>query len=227
MPLGDCSCLFGAIGYVTEHSLTNLGTMRPRQFTDSELLETARRCFLEHGPSVSTTTIADELGVSQAALFKRFKTKQALMVEALAPGDRPPWIDEVEAGPDERSVPEQLRHVVERIDAFLAQMLPCIAVMRAAGLDPAEMIRGRELPPPVLAHRTLSGWFHRLHEQGRAHIPHPQSTAMAFLGALHARHMLGHVLGPHAPQIEPEFLQNLVDVFWAGITPRASAPDPR
>jgi len=197
--------------------------VRPRQFSDDELLQTARRCFLEHGPGVSTGVIAEELGVSQAALFKRFKTKQALMVEALAPGDRPPWIDEVDAGPDDRSVPEQLREVVEHIDAFLAQMLPCIAVLRAAGLEPTDLLRNREVPPPVLAHRTLSGWFRRLHEQGRARIPHPQSTAMMFLGALHARHMLGHVLGTHAPKLEPDFLQNLVDVLWTGIAPKAPA----
>jgi len=200
--------------------------MRPRQFTDDELLATARRCFLEHGPGVSTSAIADELGVSQAALFKRFKTKQALMVEALAPGGRPPWIDEVEAGPDARPVPVQLREVVGHIDAYLAQMLPCITVLRAAGIDPAEMLRGLEVPPPVLAHRTLSGWFRRLHEQGRARIPHPQSTAMAFLGALHTRHMLGHVLGSHAPKLEPEFLENLVDVIWSGIVPPADSPAP-
>lgn len=193
--------------------------MRPRQFSDLELLATARRCFLEHGPGVSTGLIAEELGVSQAALFKRFKTKQALMMEALAPGDRPPWIDEVEAGPDERPVPVQLREVVERIDSYLSQMLPCIAVLRAAGLGPADVLRDREVPPPVLAHRTLTGWFHRLHEQGRARIPQPQATAMAFLGALHARHMLGHVLGSHAPVLEPDFPQTLVDLLWSGIAP--------
>lgn len=193
--------------------------MRPRQFSDLELLQTARRCFLEHGPGVSTGLIAEELGVSQAALFKRFKTKQALMMEALAPGDRPPWIDEVEAGPDERPVPVQLREVVERIDSYLSQMLPCIAVLRAAGLGPADVLRDREVPPPVLAHRTLTGWFHRLHEQGRARIPQPQATAMAFLGALHARHMLGHVLGSHAPVLEPDFPQTLVDLLWSGIAP--------
>ncbi len=198
--------------------------MRPRQFSDDELLRTARRCFLEHGPGVSTGVIAEELGVSQAALFKRFKTKQALMLEALASGGEPPWIAEVEAGPDDRPVPEQLREVIEHIDAFFTQLLPCIAVLRAAGIDPTAMIQHREVPPPVLAHRTLSGWFRRLHEQGRARIPHPQSTAMAFLGALHARHMLGHVLGPHAPKLEPEFLQHLVDLLWVGIAPPAPAP---
>lgn len=200
--------------------------MRPRQFTDLELLETARRCFLEHGPGVSTSAIAEELGVSQAALFKRFKTKQALMLEALAPGPRPAWIAEVEAGPDDSPVPEQLRRVVERINAFFEQMLPGIAVLRAAGIDPKEMAGRHQTPPPVQAHRALTAWFGRLHELGRARIPHPQSTAMAFLGAIHARHMLCHMLGDHAPQTEPEFLQNLVDVFWGGITPPTASADP-
>ena len=200
--------------------------MRPRQFTDLELLQTARRCFLEHGPGVSTGVIAEELGVSQAALFKRFKTKEALMREALAPGDRPPWIDEVEAGPDARPVPVQLREVVERIDSYFAQMLPCIAVLRAAGLGPVDVLREREVPPPVLAHRALTGWFRRLHEQGRARIPQPQATAMAFLGAMHARHMLGHVLGAHAPTLEPDFPQVLVDLLWSGIAPPSPEAPP-
>lgn len=195
--------------------------MRPRQFTDRELLETARRCFLEHGPGVSTSAIAEELGVSQAALFKRFKTKQALMLEALAPESQPAWIAEVEAGPDDGPIPQQLRRVVERINAFFEQMLPCIVVLRAAGIDPKTLFRHHPVPPPVLAHRALTAWFRRLHELGRARIPYPQSTAMVFLGAIHARHMLCHVLGEHAPKTEPEFLQNLVDVVWAGIAPPA------
>lgn len=198
--------------------------MRPRQFTDDEVLEIARRCFLEHGPRVSTSVIASELGVSQAALFKRFKTKQALMVRALAPAGRPPWIDQVEAGPDDRPVPEQLREAVEGINTFFEQMLPCFTVLRSAGIEPESMMREYELPPPTLAHRTLTAWFRRLHEAGRATIPHPQSTAMAFLGAIHARHMLNHVLGEHAPQTEPDFLDNLVHVFWAGIDPSHGGP---
>lgn len=198
--------------------------MRPRQFTDDEVLEIARRCFLAHGPRVPTAVIADELGVSQAALFKRFKTKQALMIRALAPVPRPAWIDQVEAGPDDRPVPEQLRVAVEGINEFFEQMLPCITVLRSAGIEPESLIRLSDLPPPTLAHRTLSAWFRRLHDAGRAHIPHPQSTAMAFLGAIHARHMLRHVLGEHAPQTEPDFLNNLVAVFWSGIDPSGGEP---
>lgn len=198
--------------------------MRPRQFSDEELLETARSCFLEHGPGISTSAIAERLGVSQAALFKRFKTKQELMVAALITNHRPDWVDRVEAGPDERPVPEQLREALEGIDRFFVQMLPCISMARAAGIEPEAIIRTHEVPPPVLAHRTLTAWFRRLHAVGRAVVPNPQSTAMAMLGAIHARHMLRHVLGEHAPQTEPEFLQNLVDVFWDGVAPKGDEP---
>lgn len=196
--------------------------MRPRQFTDEALLETARRCFLEQGPGVSTSVIAKELGVSQAALFKRFKTKQALMMAALAPPGIPAWVESVMAGPDERPVPEQLRSIVEGIDDFFAGMMPSLTVLHAAGFDPKCMMAEFEVPPPTAAHRALTAWLSALHESGRAYVPAPKSTAMTFLGTIHARHMLGHVLGEHAPQTEPEFLSNLVDLIWAGIDPARS-----
>ncbi|MCH9683008.1 MAG: TetR/AcrR family transcriptional regulator [Deltaproteobacteria bacterium] len=193
--------------------------MRPRQFSDEELHATARQCFLEHGPGVSTSVIAAQLGVSQAALFKRCGTKQALLIEALRPPARPPWIEIVDGGPDERPVPEQLREVVEGIDQFFQKMMPALSVLHAAGLQRSDILCDGEVPPPTLSHRTLTQWFQRLHAQGRARISHPQSTAMAFLGAIHARHMLRHMLGEHGPKTEPEFLDNLVDVFWTGISP--------
>ena len=37
---------------------------RPRQWTDREILEVARECFLNQGPSVSTVVIAERLGMS-------------------------------------------------------------------------------------------------------------------------------------------------------------------
>ncbi len=193
--------------------------MRPRQFTDQDLLETARRCFLEHGPAVSTSVIAAQLGVSQAALFKRCGTKQELMLAALRPPDCPTWIEAVASGPDERPAVEQLRELVERIDRFFEQMMPAIHLLRAAGIDPMTVMQGFDVPPPTLAHRTLTAWFSRLHEQGRARIPHPQSAALAFLGAIHSRRMLQHLLGDHGPQTEPEYLDNVVDLFWNGISP--------
>jgi AcrR family transcriptional regulator len=58
---------------------------RPRTFEDAELLQFARREFLKHGIAGSTKEIARRAGVSEAGLFKRFRTKHALFIAAMMP----------------------------------------------------------------------------------------------------------------------------------------------
>ena len=52
--------------------------MRPKKVSDEDILQTVRRCLVEQGGSVSTQFIADQVGVSQATLFKRFGSKQSV-----------------------------------------------------------------------------------------------------------------------------------------------------
>src|ERR671927_1546002 len=96
---------------------------RPRQLSDEALLATARRCFLEHGPGVSTQVIARELGVSQPALFKRFATKDALLHAALAPA-RADWPRLVEEPPGEGDVREQLVAIALELSSFFERLVP-------------------------------------------------------------------------------------------------------
>ncbi|MCY0988716.1 helix-turn-helix domain containing protein [Nannocystis sp. ILAH1] len=195
--------------------------MRPRSFSDEELLDTARRCFLEHGPSVSTDVIAQELGVSQAALFKRFRTKQELMVRALIPRT-PPWVAEIEQGPDARPVLEQMRELGAKIDAFLVQQLPCISVLSAAKTHPAKVLNWeKEGWPGMPAHRAMVGWFARLAEQGRIVAPSPAALATAFSSSLQVPHFMKHALGSAAPELGDDYRDRVVEVFWRGIEPRA------
>ena len=63
--------------------------VRPRQFTDEQILASARKSLLEHGPGVSTAKIAKAVGMSQAALFKRFGSKEDLLIAALMPPHLP------------------------------------------------------------------------------------------------------------------------------------------
>ncbi|WAS94576.1 TetR/AcrR family transcriptional regulator [Nannocystis punicea] len=194
--------------------------MRPRSFTDDELLETARRCFLEHGPSVSTDVIAQELGVSQAALFKRFRTKQELMVRSLMPRN-PPWVAEIERGPDERPVLEQMRELAAKIDAFLVQQLPCISVLSAAKTRPAKVLNWeKEGWPGMPAHRALVGWFAQLAAQGRIVAPSPVALATAFSSSLQVPHFMKHALGSASPEFGDDYRDRVVEMFWRGIEPR-------
>lgn len=197
--------------------------MRPRQFTDEEMVQTARRCFLEHGPGVSTTTIAAELGVSSAALFRRVGNKRALMIRALAPPETPPFVATLARGPDERPVGEQLEAIALEIDAFFRELFPLIAVIRAAGLDPPALLEHMDEPPPAKAVRSLTAWFSALVEQGRIRNVVPASAAMSFIGGLQGRHFLRFACGASLPPPDPEFPRTHARIFFRGLVPESEA----
>lgn len=57
---------------------------RPKTISDTDLLGIARNVFRERGPNATTRDVAAAAGLSQAALFKRFKTKEELFLAALS-----------------------------------------------------------------------------------------------------------------------------------------------
>ena len=166
---------------------------------------------------MATSLIAAELGVSQAALFKRIGTKRELMLRALAPPAKPTWIAAVEHGPDDRPVGEQLRELIGNIDTFFTTLMPCIAVLGSAHIDPHEMFKHYPEPPPVRAHRVVTAWFSALHDSGRAQIPCPMSAATAMLSAIQGRHMMRHMLGEAAPPCAHDYLEQLETLVGRGI----------
>ncbi len=94
--------------------------VRPRQVTDEQVLEIAREVFLEHGPKAPVSIIAGRLGVSDAALFKRFGTKQNLVLAALLPPEEPDFLQVLEGGPGPGDIEEQLVVVARRLGAGVA-----------------------------------------------------------------------------------------------------------
>lgn len=193
---------------------------RPRQVSDDEILEAARACFLEHGASVSTSVIAEHVGISQAAIFKRFGTKQELMVQALMPPAVPDWIDTIGEAPDDRPIPEQLTEILIAASRFFEWMSPKMAVLKSAGLDMAELLSRFDEPPPVLGWRRLTGWLRSAQRAGRVRSGNPETMAMMLLGALHGRVFMTHVLGLGRDVILGEhYAAELVQTLWCGLAP--------
>jgi AcrR family transcriptional regulator len=154
----------------------------------------ARGVILAHGPAVSTALIAEHAGVSQATLFKRFGTKEALVVRALAAPECMAFVDVLAAGPDARPIPEQLAAAGAEILAFYTRMVPAVQALFAAGVRPDCAFAG-EVPPPL---------------------------RYAFMGALHGRVFLRHFLSgpaPAEPADDARFVAGLVDALWAGLAP--------
>ncbi len=198
--------------------------VRPRQVTNAEILTTARECFLKHGPGVSTAVIAKLLGFSEAALFKRFKTKHDLLREALCVGIEPEWFSMLATSPDDRDPREQLLEIAKAIDTFMERLVPALWMLRASGMDPTAMFERFETPPPVKGKQLLAAWFKKLHDSDRAHVPQPDTVALAFIGALHTSNFFRHVAGDELIGVSREdYVHGVVETFWSGIAPKESS----
>ena len=177
--------------------------------------------FLELGPSASTTEIARRVGLSQAALFKRFGTKTDLLRRALMPPREPPFLAAVLAGPTDAPIAPQLKVVGKGILAFFHTLIPCMTILRAAGVDHERILKSYDVPPPVRAHGALKGWLERAQALGRLRADVDVSaTAMVFLGALQSRAFLTDMLGDTAfmPGGDDDaYIENLIDVLCHGI----------
>lgn len=179
---------------------------------DEELLAFAREVFLEHGPSASTTLVAERCGMSQASLFKRFGDKKTLLIRALLPGI-PPFLDEVERGPTDEPLDVQLQRIGLAVITWFEGVVPCVAALSASGLDPKALISTQyETPPPLLMFQAMSAWFARA--PGLRGQPH--QLALQFLGAFHLPMFVQHVAG-HALVADPEvYVRDYVATFLDG-----------
>lgn len=196
---------------------------RPRQFTDDQLIDAARACFLKHGPDVSTATIAEALGVSQAALFKRFGSKRELLLAALRPPDIAPLLAVIEPGPVPGPIAPQLEHIADTLAAFFAEMVPRMGMLRAAAVTMPDLF-GDCVPPPVRVRRALEAWFGRAQAAGQLRADaSPSAAAMTLIGGLQAEPFFRHVGQMHGIQIGENHPRDTVRVLLHGLAPRASS----
>lgn len=197
---------------------------RPRSVSDEEMLSAARHVFLEHGGSASTAVIAERIGVSQAALFKRFGTKKDLMLAALAPPDVPPFVPRLAVGPEiGRPVPEQLVEIATEVLAFLREMVPAMMVLSTCGLDPKALIANYPVPPPLMAQKAMGSWMARAIDLGLIRDADPATLALTLLGSLHIRVFLSTLIRqPLTDEGARAHAELVVDALWQGLSPLSS-----
>ncbi|MBM4781898.1 MAG: TetR/AcrR family transcriptional regulator [Archangiaceae bacterium] len=164
---------------------------RPRQVTDEELEAKAREAFLELGPAAPVSDIARRLGVTQAALFHRAGSKEALMLRALSPG-APQAVAVLQAGPSDGPLAGQLSPVLRSLLQFLDVAIPGLMVLRGAGVA----MEGAGPPPPLALRAALTRYLTAAGARGLATLPRPAATADALLSSLEARAFNRYLGGP-------------------------------
>jgi AcrR family transcriptional regulator len=192
---------------------------RPKEVSDEQIIAAARRCFLERGAGVSAQEIASELGVSHTTLFHRFGSKEALMIAALGPPEKVPWVAALEAGPDDRPIRDQLVEHAKVMSAYFQALQAGFGVLQAAGIPPRKAYRGRKGdPPPVQAFRAVTAWLRRAQSERRMAQCDVETLAATILGALHGWAFTARVCGESTtPAAAERHVERFVDLLWNGI----------
>jgi AcrR family transcriptional regulator len=190
---------------------------RPKAVSDEQILVTARRCFLEHGAGVSAVDIARELGVSHTTLFNRFGSKEAMLIAALGPPEKIPWVAALEAGPDDRPIREQLVEHTKVISTYFQELQAGLAVLLAAGVDPSK-VRAPRQQEPMQAFRSFAGWLSRAQNQGRLAQCDAETLAATIFGALHSWAFIARIRGQSTTSLAGEHhIECFIDLLWNGI----------
>ena len=153
----------------------------------------AREAFLELGPHTSTTVIAERVGVSQATLFKRFGSKDALLVQALLPREGWPMLALLSAGPGDGPMRGQLTDLLLAMAAFFDQMAPCLTALRSSGAFPPRF-EGEGPSPPILARLRLTEWLVAFQARGELKATaDTEHLAVALIAICQGRALRRHV----------------------------------
>lgn len=203
---------------------------RPRTISNQQILEAAKRCFLEQGPHVSMEVIAEDLGVSSQAILKRFGSKQEIILAAMAPADEATWIPLVEAGPNEHPIRQQLTEILEELATFFVQMARQISVLQFSGVDPRHLMDRYDEAPPLRDIRVLATWLDRAAERNLIRSIDSKAMAMMMLTSMHGPAMLTDMLGQHPTgHSQSQYVNFVVDIVLQGLhcDSDTSIPDTR
>ena len=198
--------------------------MARRPVDNETLLKHAREVFLEHGSRARTKDVAQRAGVSEALLFKRFGSREALFTASMAADFRhqdADWIADLEASAGVGNVTEHLERCGVAAIAYFERMMP-VVMMTWTGL-PEEAMASHASPDaaPFEARRRVEAWFERERQLGRIRRCDPEIVARIYLGSLYNHASWEATLGPYDPRPlgRAAFVRGLVHVLWQGLAP--------
>ncbi|HEY3888072.1 MAG TPA: helix-turn-helix domain-containing protein [Caulobacteraceae bacterium] len=191
---------------------------RKKTIADEALLRIAREVFVRDGASGSTSEIARLAGVSEATLFKRFSTKAALFIAAMAPPavDAAAIVAEAEAIDDAH---EAVILIGERVLAHFRAALPVAMPLISnplIGLGGLRQHFGRSAAEILV--EAIAGYLQGQAAKGRLSTRDPRISAMALVACTHTIAQF-EVMGLHPDAMPAVSARDLLDALWRGLRP--------
>ena len=190
---------------------------RPPLVSRDEIIAAARDVFLKEGLTASIRDVAAVAGISEAAIFKRFSTKAALIVAAMAPPQ--PDIASLLAPLKQPDLRLALTQTMENIVSYFRELLPLtlpVAMQPDVGL--AAYVDEVGDNPANTLHAALAAQLAAAANSGGLRKLQPFAVAGLIVATAHSL-ALFEIMGIHGGRSPPEVIANMIDVIWFGVEP--------
>ncbi|MGB3294602.1 MAG: helix-turn-helix domain-containing protein [Phormidesmis sp.] len=190
---------------------------RSKTVTDTEILAAARSLFLKVGINASTRKIAKAAGISEAVIFQRFETKEALFFSAMVPPKaRLEKIFEIEPG--EGRVPENLEFISLQIVGYFREIMPTFLTLIGHPAFNMETFLQRHTLPRIQIGNRLTEYLIAEAEIGRIRSSQVEITTAILLSYLHHLAM-SETIGSCQHKKEPGTITDAIEALWQGLAP--------
>ncbi len=193
---------------------------RNKQVSDEALLEAAREVFVEQGFGASTREIARRAGISEAILFRRYKTKPDLFVAAMVP---PPV--ELRGERAGRSVARDLEAMALEILGYFRQAMPVfLQLVTHPSFSLAEFTERENRIPLHSLGDAVRACLERHRSQGRiwADAGRIEAATLTLVATLHSLALFER-MRVHDGAFPDQAVKNVVKLILAGLNSEKKA----
>jgi AcrR family transcriptional regulator len=200
---------------------------RPTVIADDLILTTAREVFLRRGLRATTQEIAEQAGISQGILFKRYKSKQALFRAAMnvdGDPDKPLPInleERIGRGKVEDTLRDLGNLLVTKFLGIIPSMMMDWSNSRedSAATPSQECAGGPERAVKGLG--LIADYLSKEAALGRIQSSNCEILAQTFIGALWHYALLQVMMGEvhKKPMTPAQYVDGMVKTLMTGIAP--------